>query len=80
MTPIPGDIDGDDFVGINDLSFILQNWNKRREDIGFDPIADLDQDGFIGLADLNLVLSNWNKRREATPDSIPPSPDSINPK
>jgi Ca2+-binding RTX toxin-like protein/subtilisin-like proprotein convertase family protein len=59
---VPGDINGDGFVGIIDLNIVLANWNSTfplpncaRE------TGDLNGDGFIGIADLNEVLGNWNK-------------------
>ena len=59
--PILGDIDGDGFVGIGDLNFLLARWNASV------PVGDHSQgdiagngDGFIGIDDLNVLLSNWN--------------------
>jgi Stage II sporulation protein len=58
---ILGDIDGDGFVGINDLNFLLANWNQSV------PVGDISQgdlagngDGFVGIDDLNILLGNWN--------------------
>ncbi len=59
--PIEGDIDGDGFVGLNDLDVILQNWNQNVP-VGSKAHGDLagDGDGFIGMSDLDVVLNNWN--------------------
>jgi len=57
--PIEGDLDGDGFVGLNDLDFVLGSWNQSS------PLpnlrADATHDGFIGLDDLDVVLGNWNQ-------------------
>ncbi|MEZ6191242.1 MAG: hypothetical protein R3C45_08120, partial [Phycisphaerales bacterium] len=55
---IPGDLDGDGFVGINDLNLVLGNWNQTVPPA--DARADTNGDNFIGIADLNTVLGNWN--------------------
>lgn len=66
--PVPGDVDDDGFVGIEDLNVILSNWNLAHTDgdssralvtNSISP-ADVDGDGFIGITDLNYVLSDWN--------------------
>ena len=58
---LPGDINADGFVGIQDLNIILGNWNQNvplgnrfRGDI-----AGIG-DGFVGIDDLNVILTNWN--------------------
>ena len=56
---LPGDLNGDGFVGIDDLNIVLTNWNGNADPgdwTGGDPSGD----GFIGIDDLNTVLSNWN--------------------
>ena len=53
-----GDLDGDGFVGINDLNIVLGNWNQNVPP--GDPAADPSGDGFVGIDDLNTVLGNWN--------------------
>jgi hypothetical protein len=68
---IPGDLDGDGFVGHNDLNLILSNWNQPIPPAN--PIADAagssgqTPDGYVGIADLNTVLGNWNA---GTPPSV----------
>jgi hypothetical protein len=58
-TRLPGDLDGDGFVGINDLNAILPNWNQSVSH--GDPLAgDTNGDGFVGIEDLNAVLGSWN--------------------
>jgi len=62
--PIPGDLDGDGFVGLSDLDLILQHWNQTVPPA--DPLADPTGDDFVGLDDLDIVLQNWNA-------GVPPS-------
>ncbi|MCA9233694.1 MAG: ASPIC/UnbV domain-containing protein, partial [Planctomycetales bacterium] len=54
---IDGDIDGDGFVGINDLNVVLGNWNQTVPigDVSRGDIAGIG-DGFVGIDDLNTVL------------------------
>jgi len=54
-----GDLDGDGFVGINDLNIVLANWNQNAV-AGVGLGGDYSGDGFIGIDDLNAVLGNWN--------------------
>ncbi len=59
LTSIDGDLDGDGFVGIDDLNLVLGNWNQQvaaRDPQKGDPSGD----GFVGIDDLNVVLGNWN--------------------
>ncbi len=58
VTSLPGDLDGDGFVGLLDLDIILNNWNQNVPPA--DPAADPTGDNFVGLADLDIVLNNWN--------------------
>ncbi|MEZ6191387.1 MAG: hypothetical protein R3C45_08875, partial [Phycisphaerales bacterium] len=57
-TPIDGDLDGDGFVGINDLNLVLGNWNQTTPPGATQ--GDPSGDGFVGIEDLNTVLGNWN--------------------
>jgi len=54
-----GDLDGDGFVGINDLNIVLAAWNNNVTP-GVWLLGDPSGDGFIGIDDLNQVLGNWN--------------------
>jgi len=56
--PLAGDLDGDGFVGIDDLNLVLGNWNQNVPPAN--PLADPSGDGFVGIDDLNEVLGNWN--------------------
>ncbi|MHC4415257.1 MAG: hypothetical protein ACYS0G_08235 [Planctomycetota bacterium] len=50
----PWDLNGDDFVGINDLLALLAAWGP-----GPDGPPDFDCDGFVGIGDLLALLANW---------------------
>ncbi len=72
LARINADINADGFVGIDDLNFLLSNWNQAV------PVGDWDSgdiagngDGFIGIDDLNQVLAQWN-------NGTPPPPPSTN--
>jgi hypothetical protein len=56
---LPGDLDGDGFVGIDDLNIVLGNWNTSVP-TGSLSDGDPSGDGFVGIDDLNTVLGNWN--------------------
>ena len=53
---LPGDIDGDGFVGGNDLAMIITNWGlsgmTRQQ-------GDLNGDGLVGGADYSEVVTYW---------------------
>ncbi len=66
---LAGDLDGDGFVGINDLNIVLSNWNQFVPPA--DPLADPSGDGFVGITDLNEVLGNWNAGTPPTAGAVP---------
>lgn len=59
LNQLLGDIDGDGFVGLTDINFVLSNWNQNVTP-GDEAMGDLTNDGFVGIGDLNIILSNWN--------------------
>ena len=69
---LPGDLNADGFVGIDDLNLVLANWNQNVPP--GDPLADPSGDGFVGIDDLNTVLGNWNA---GTPPSLNDSATSV---
>ena len=74
ITPgLPGDLDGDGFVGLNDLDILLTHWNQN---VAIGSEADPSLDGFVGLDDLDLVLENWNT---GTPpaNTVIPEPSTL---
>ena len=70
--PLDGDLDGDGFVGIDDLNLVLGNWNQSVPPAN--PLADPSGDGFVGIDDLNLVLGNWNAGAPPTAQANIPEP------
>ena len=59
QTSIPGDLDGDGNVGLDDLQYILDHWNQHVA--ARDPLkGDPNGDGHVGLDDLQPLLDNWN--------------------
>ena len=67
-TPIPGDLNGDGYVGLDDLQFILDHWNQSVTP--GDPLqGDIDGNGYVGLDDLQVILDNWNAGTPASPVS-----------
>lgn len=56
---LTGDINGDGFVGLDDINPILANWNQNVT-AGDASLGDLTNDGFVGIDDLNIILSEWN--------------------
>ena len=53
-----GDLDGDGYVGIDDLNLVLGYWNQTVE-AGNWSLGDPTGDAFVGIDDLNEVLGNW---------------------
>ncbi len=66
---LQGDLDGDGFVGLDDLDIILNNWNLNVPPA--DAAADPTGDGFVGLDDLDIVLNNWNAGSPPSSSNIP---------
>jgi len=71
--PLLGDLNGDGFVGIDDLTTLLSNWNQNVSP-GDVLSGDANGDGFVGVDDLNLVLTNWNIGTPPDAEAIIPEP------
>jgi hypothetical protein len=56
---LTGDLDGNGFVGVDDLNIVLSNWNQNVTP-GDLSLGDATGEGFVGVDDLNIVLGNWN--------------------
>jgi enediyne biosynthesis protein E4 len=67
---ITGDLNGDGFVGIDDLNLVLGNWNQNTT-AGMRAFGDPSGDGFVGIDDLNTVLGNWNTGTPPSSAAIP---------
>ncbi len=57
---IEGDLNGDHFVGSEDLNLVRLNWNTTVPPGDFSQ-GDISGDGFVGSADLNLVRAYWGR-------------------
>ena len=66
---LSGDLNGDGYVGLDDLQPILDHWNQSVT-VGDASMGDIagpggsGPDGYVGLDDLQPVLDHWN---EGTP-------------
>jgi len=70
---LAGDINNDGYVGDEDLSLILTNWNQTVTP-GTMTLGELNGDGLINQSDLNIVLNNWG---QGTPPTNIPEPTSL---
>lgn len=72
---LEGDLNGDGFVGLDDLDIILNNWNQTVT-VG-DPLqgdisgAGGTPDGYVGLDDLDVLLNHWNEGTPPPTNAIP---------
>jgi lysophospholipase L1-like esterase len=76
---ILGDINGDRFVGLEDINFVLSHWNQTVTP-GDETMGELTNDGFVGIDDLNVILSNWNAGTIPSPTAevaLIPEPASL---
>ena len=73
---LDGDLDGDGFVGIDDLNLVLSNWNQNVTP-GDKAAGDLDGDGFVGIGDLSGVLGNWNAGSPPDTHANIPEPSTV---
>ena len=71
-----GDLNGDGFVGVQDIDLVLTNWNQSVP-AGSLLAGDPNGDGFVGVDDLNLVLVNWNNGVPPTRAATIPEPASL---
>ena len=75
---LTGDINGDGFVGIDDLNTILSSWNQAVP-VGSIPHGDVAGigDGYVGIDDLNVVLAHWNTGAPPAVSATVPEPASL---
>ena len=64
---IPGDLDGDGFVGSSDLDIVRGNWGQSVTP-GDIASGDPSGDGLVGSADLDVVRANWG---QTAPSAVP---------
>ena len=68
VTRLAGDLNGDGFVGLDDLDIVLTHWNQNV-DADVWRVGDVTGDGYVGLDDLDVVLNNWNAGTPPTIDT-----------
>jgi len=57
---IPGDVNNDDAVDINDLIAWDKAYGTRKGDINWNPQADINGDGIVGKSDAIIIISNYH--------------------
>lgn len=62
---LPGDIDGDNSVGLKDLTILASAYGTKDGDEGYRNECDLNGDKEIGIADLSILAGGWGKGSEA---------------
>lgn len=55
----PMDVDGDEFIGPGDSSYLSRSWFAMEGDDNWDYFCDIDGDGFIGPGDRSYLSANW---------------------
>ena len=70
VTTLEGDLNGDGFVGVDDLNIVLVNWNQNVTP-GDLASGDPTGEGFVGVDDLNIVLVNWNNGTPPAGAAVP---------
>jgi len=60
ITLINGDIDNDNFIGLDDFNELSNSFNLGFDAAGYNANADLDGDDFVGLDDFNILSNNFN--------------------
>ncbi len=61
LTLIPGDINNNHKIDVDDLSLLLNAYNTALGSPLYTPEADLDTSGTINVDDLTLLLNNFNR-------------------
>ena len=67
---LPGDLDGDGFVGGNDLDIVRSFWGQFVTE-GNKLHGDPSGDGFVGGADLDEVRAHWGEGTPPAPVDVP---------
>jgi parallel beta-helix repeat protein len=59
LVTIPGDVNGDFFVNIQDVGLVAANWQKTVPPAPAN--VDINGDGRINIQDVGLLAANWQK-------------------
>ncbi len=57
--PVPGDLDNDRDVDLNDYNAFLAAYGSALGDANYDPNADYDGDDFIGMTDFGIWYGHY---------------------
>lgn len=63
---IPGDIDKNASIGIEDLSEIINNYGIDNTSANYDIKYDFNEDLSVGIEEMSFVISNYSKEIEIT--------------
>jgi len=72
---LAGDLNGDGFVGVDDMNLILGSWNQSISLNNL--LADPSGDGFVGVDDLNVLLNGWNTGVPPQIGNVIPEPSTL---
>jgi len=67
---LPGDLNGDGFVGGDDLDIVRSFWGQNVT-AGDLLSGDPSNDGFVGGDDLDIVRANWGQGTPPSPTAVP---------
>ena len=73
---LDGDLNGDGFVGVDDLNIVLGNWSQNVTP-GDLLQGDATGEGFVGVDDLNIVLGHWSNGTPPGIGAVIPEPGTI---
>jgi len=59
LLTMPGDIDGDYYVGSADFSVLAGAYGSSIGDPAYDARADFDNDGYVGSSDFSILAGNY---------------------
>ncbi|MGD0977568.1 MAG: PQQ-binding-like beta-propeller repeat protein [Candidatus Bathyarchaeia archaeon] len=59
---IPGDVNGDFKVGLQDLTLIANAYRSKPDDPRWNPNADIDGNGIVGLSDLTILAQHYGQQ------------------
>jgi hypothetical protein len=60
-TSFPWDVNGDGYVGIDDIFAVATHFGLSEGDPGWDPIYDITADGYIGVDDIFEVATHFGE-------------------
>ncbi|MFC1649613.1 hypothetical protein ACFL2C_02815 [Patescibacteria group bacterium] len=69
LPPLPGDIDGDNDVDVDDYNTLVGNFG--RVGLPGEIPGDIDSDGIVGIFDYNYLLTNFGQSSSVSPTNVP---------